>query len=240
MSVDQVSLQDAKDIINLKPEFTPEEQAVAEKLRPQLKALLRPEVRLELEVDYIKKQKAFEEATVATSQEAVKTAIQNWKEDQEPLTNSEIQTLLSQDYIEFQVPIKLRDGRIVEFNLVELPQEIELKFVGTLKKKFMPIMKTLTTSEFKLELNSSAMEKLQSILDAVPEVLDVFVELVAICLNPWGEITDKGKPIDAKWVKQNIGTNRILAVMLGQLEVGRYRDFFLNGFRLSKSLKQSR
>jgi hypothetical protein len=235
MPVDQESLKDAIDVLALKPEFTPEEKIVADKLRPQLKVLLRPEVRLELEAEYIKRQQAFEEATVATSRQAVEQAIKNWKEEQEPLTPKDIQTLLKQEYLEFEVPCKLRNGKIEDFVLQELPQEIEIKFVEKLRKHFIPLMKKLTAAEFKLDMGSSNIDKLQSILEAVPGVLDVCVDLVVIAINPFGD----HKHIDASWVKKNISSHRILAIILGQMEVGRYRDFFLNGFKLSKSLRQS-
>lgn len=231
--------QDAKDVIALKPELTDEQKAVAEKLRPQLKAIVRTEVRVELEAEYIKKYKAFEEQTFRNSQEAVKKAIGDWKEDQQPLTNAEVSTLLSQDYLSFEVKFLVgrgKDKKEVLFNLVELPQEIEGKFLKTLKKRFVPLMKNFTAAEFKLDLNTSSMEKLQSLIEAIPELLDVFAELVAICLDPWGDNTEYGK-ISESWVKQNLATHRILAILIGQTEVNRYRDFFLNGFRLSKSLK---
>jgi hypothetical protein len=241
MSVDQDAvLQDAKDILTLKPELTTEEKVVADKLRPQLKAILRPEVRLELEAEYIKKYKEFEQQLTATSREAVQKAIADWQEDQKPLSQDDIRTLLAQEYMEFDVKLKLRDGQLINFHLVELPQEIELRFIATLKKRFLPLMKELIAAEFKLDLNSSSMEKLQSLIEAVPGVLEVFTELVAICLDPWGDNKEYGIIVNAGWVKKNIATHRILAIILGQLEVGRYRDFFLNGFRLSKSLKQSR
>lgn len=241
MTADQdASLQDVKQILETKPVLTTEEETVAAKIREHQKALLRPEVRLELEVEYIKKQKAFEDTILVTSREAVQTAIQNWKDDQAPLSEADIRTLLTNEFIQFDVKLKLRNGTTTDFQLIELPQEVEIKFVTTLRKRFVPLMKSLTGSEFKLDMNTSEMEKLQAILEAVPDVLDVLIDLVAIALNPFDEESRDGKKVDSRWVKQNIATHRILAIILGQLEVGRYRDFFLNGFRLSKSLKQSR
>jgi len=239
MPVAEGSLQDAKDILEFKPEFTEEEKAVAEKLRPQLRAIMRTEVRVELEAEYIKKQQAFETEITRASKEAVQQAIANWKNEQEPLNKDEISTLLSQDYMEFEAPFKLRDGRTARFNLVELPQAVEAKFLKTLKTRFVPLMKANAGAEFKLELNSSTAEKLQSLIEAIPEVLDVLAELVAVCLDPWEENTEYGT-INETWVKKHMATHRILAVLIGQIEVQRYRDFFLNGFRLSKSLMQNR
>lgn len=228
--------QDAKDVIALKPELTDEQKAVAEKLRPQLKAIVRTEVRVELEAEYIKKYKEFQDTTVKLSQDAVKSAVESWKEDQKPLTHEEVGTLLSQDYLSFKVSLIDRKGKLMEFHLVELPQEIESKFIKTVKKRFIPLMKSLTASEFKLDLDSSAMEKLQSIIEAVPDVLDVLCDIVAVCLDPWGDNTEYGT-INETWVKKNVSTHRLLAIIIGQIEVNKYRDFFLNGFRLSKSLK---
>jgi hypothetical protein len=239
MPVDEGPLQDAKDILEMRPVFSDEETEIANKLRPQLRAIMRSEIRMELEADYIKREKVFQDELTKASQEAVRIAIKNWKEEQEPLSKNDIATLLSQDYIEFEVNFKIRDGRTVHFNLVELPQEIEARFLKTLKKRFVPLLKTYAQAEFKLELNSSTADKLQSLIEAIPEMLDVFADLVATCLDPFGDIKEYGT-INELWVKKHMATHRILAVIMGQIEVQRYRDFFLNGFRLSKSLAQNR
>lgn len=239
MPVDEDSpLQDAKDILTLKPVLTDDEKVVAEKLRPQLRAIMRSEIRIELEAEYIKKEKLFQDELTKASREAVQAAITNWREEQKPLTQDEIRTLLSQEYIQFEVNFKLSDGRVANFNLVELPQAIEADFLKTLKKRFVPLLKNLSASEFKLDLDASSMDKLQSLLEAVPDVLDVFCDLVATCLDPWKRNKEYGI-INETWVKDNLATHRILAIIIGQTEVQRYRDFFLNGFRLSKSLRQN-
>jgi hypothetical protein len=232
-------LQDAKDILELKPTFTDEEKPIAERLRPQLRAIMRSEIRTELEASYIKKQKAFEDEITKASREAVQIAIANWKDEQKPLDKDEISTLLSQEYMMFEAPFNLRDGRTARFNLVELPQAVEAKFLKTLRTRFVPLLKANAAAGFKMELNSSTAEKLQSLIEAIPEVLDVLAELVAICLDPWEENKEYGE-INEHWVKKHMATHRILAVIIGQMEVQRYRDFFLNGFRLSKSLTQNR
>lgn len=238
--MDDGPLKDIADILTLKPELTDEEQTVADKLRPQLKAVVRTEVRAELEVEYAKKAKLFQDELTVASREAVQTAIKGWREEQEPLSNDDIKTLLSQDYINFEVKFKTRKGKIADFNLVELPQAVEERFLKILKKRFIPMIKNLAASEMKLDLNGDTMDKLQSIVEALPDTLNVLAEVVAVCLDPFEEYTATHGEINELWVKENLSTNRILAVIIGQMEVQRYRDFFLNGFRLSKSLKQTR
>jgi hypothetical protein len=85
-----------------------------------------------------------------------------------------------------------------------------------------------------MRIDSPAVDQLQSLVEASPAVLDILCEMVAVCLDPWGEAKPK---VDEKWVKRHFSSNRILAVIMGQIECNRYRDFFLNGFRLSKNLK---
>lgn len=235
-------LKDIQEILELKPDLNEEEVKLAVKMRPQLQAMLRPGVRTELEAEYSKRFADFQQTTIQQSREAVQNAIKEWKDDQKPLTGEEIGTLLSQDYIQFTTNFKIRKGKDmidVHLNLVELPQEQEERFLKVLKTRFIPMMQGLVAAEFKLELDTSAVEKLSSLVQAMPAVLGVLSEIVAICLDPFGDIIEYGK-IDEKWVKRNLSTHRILAIIVGQMEVQRYRDFFLNGFRLSKSLQKTR
>lgn len=242
VEIQEGPLKDIQDILTLKPDLTEDEVKVAVKLRPQLIAMMKPEVRAELEASYAKKFADYQTETITQSRKAVQDAIKEWKDDQKPLTPEEIGTLLSQDYIQFDTNFKIRKGKEmvdVHFNLVELPQEQEERFLKVLKTRFIPLMQSLVGSEFKLELDTSAVDKLQSLIQAMPPVLGVLAEIVAICLDPFGEITEYGK-INEAWVKRNLSSHRILAILVGQMEVQRYRDFFLNGFRLSKSLQKTR
>jgi len=237
MPVDDAPLQDIKEIITTRPDLSPEEKVVADKLMPHLKALAKPEVRAELEGEFLQRETVKLQAITTESRAAVQKAIEEWKKEQEPLTDKEISELLNQEYNTFTVVLHLRNKTKHEFTLVELPQEIENKFVGLLQKKLIPLMKTLSAAEFKLDMDGSATDKLESILQATPDTLTICAQLVAMCLDPFGENNPK---IDQQWVTRNMSTYRILAVVLAQVEVNRYRDFFLNGFRLSKSLKQTR
>jgi hypothetical protein len=227
-------ISDVKEIVESRPQLTPTEEAVFVKILPYAKALLRPEVRRELEVDYIKKQKEFEETLTEQAKAVWAKAIDDWKKDQAPLSQKDITQLLAQEYSEYTVPIKGRDRQLKEFTLVELPQASERKMFKILRDKLVPLIKRLVQAEFKLDLDTSTAEKLDSIIEAAPEVLDVLSELVIICLDPYNE----DKTISIEWAKDTLSSYRLMTIVMAQVEVNKYRDFLLGGFRLSKSLQR--
>ena len=93
------ALQDIAEIINTRVPLTPEEKELADKLAPHFRSILKPEVRKELEVDYIKKQKDYEDVLGKASKDAVQAAIAEWKKEQEPLSEKDIGQLLTQEGI---------------------------------------------------------------------------------------------------------------------------------------------
>lgn len=227
------ALHDIKEIAENRPELTPEEWAVVDKASPWLNAVLRPEVRKELEVEYSKREKEFNETLRAETQELVKTNMEEWRKNQEPLSQADISTLLNQEYVEFQLKLKLRSGEIKErsFIICELPQESESKFIKVIQEHFVPLIQQLSAAEWTLD--GTILEKITSILSNIPRALLFASEIAAISLDPWGE----DSTIDPQWVRKNISTARIAGIVLAQVEANKYRDFFSNGSRLFRSLK---
>jgi hypothetical protein len=84
------------------------------------------------------------------------------------------------------------------------------------------------------DLTGNWTERLQQILDVIPEAMDIAAELVAICLNPW----DKDNDITADWVMKNISSHRVAKIIAAQSEVNKYRDFFSNGSQLFQTLNR--
>jgi hypothetical protein len=225
-------LKDIEEIVKTRQELTPEETIIADKLIPHLKATLKPGVRAELEVEFIKKQKEYEDTLYAQNQATVKQAMEDWKKDQKPLDDKEIQTLLNQEYETYTLNIPTKKGT-KSVTLIELPQSVEKKILKVMQKKLVPMLKGFIAAEFKLDMESSTIDKFQSLIEAFPELLTVITELVIIILDPWGEDNE----IDEEWVSRHLSSNRLLAIIIAQIDLNKYRDFFLNGFRLSKNLR---
>ena len=91
----------------------------------------------------------------------------------------------------------------------------------------------MINSDFKNELAETMIDKVESILDDLPELIEAMAEIVALILDPWEE----DKDISKTWVMANLNSHRILAIVTAQVEVNKFRDFFSGGLRLSKTLR---
>lgn len=232
-STDAVSspLQDIAAIAESRPDLTADQWEVVDKASEWLKATMRPTVRLELEEEYLKKYDEFRTELREASQVQIKKLMEEWKASQEPLSQKDLQKLLNQEYQTFDVPLVVRSGvkrNTVkrQFTLVELPQEFENRFVSILKDRIIPILEKLNSAQFSFDANWTV--SLQKAIDTFPDVLQTVSELVAICLNPWGDEED----ITAEWVRRNISSIRQVRIVRGQVEVNKYRDFFSKDFQL--------
>lgn len=223
-------LSDVAEIVSTRIDLSVEEKALADKITPHLKAILKPEVRQELEVDYIKNRKDFEEQLTADTKKTIEEQIKSWKKEQAPLTKEEIGTLLQQEYSQFTFSLKLKDDKMREFTLVELPQASEIRFLKVLRDKGVPALKDLVNADFKLD--GDPVDQLEELLTTSEVVLNVAQELVMIALDPWG-----GNNITKTWIEENLSSYRVLCIILGQIEVNKYRDFFSHGSRLSKTIR---
>lgn len=226
------ALQDIAAVEVAKPDLTPEEWDVVAKAKDYIKAIVRPEVRSELEAVYVKDKEEFIETLRKSNEQLISERLEEWKKSQTPLEKDEISKLLSKEYIEFPVEIRQRnsDGTFTlrKFQIVELPMESEDKFVKIFQSTLVKFLEKINANDWKLD--GSIAERLQGILDNFPEVMRVAVELAAVSLNPWGE-----SDVDVTWVRRNMSSFRIAALIVLQMEANKYRDFFSYGFRLSRS-----
>ena len=233
MSVDKGPLEDIQEIVSTQVALSPEEQVIANKITAHVKALVRPEVRKELEVEYIKHRTEFETSLSEQNKATIAAALKDWEEKQKPLDSADIATLLRQEYTEFTFDVPIRGGEPKTFTLQELPQALELKFMKMLKTKLVPVIKELASTGFSIEMSESAIDQFQKILDSAPGVLSSVTELIPMCLDPWEEDDE----ITADWVRAHMSSYRIQTVLIGQIEVNKIRDFFSNGYRISKNLR---
>lgn len=238
-SVEQISnnpvLQDIAEIKISRPELTPDEWVIVEKAAEYYKALLKPEVRQELEVTYAAQYDKFTSEANIKVREQVSIKFDEWKKAQEPLDAGELKKLLSQEYEEITFPI-LTDNGARSFTIRELPKSIEKRFITLAQKTVVPLMEEKALANFRWTMDSTMADKINEILRLIPNGLDLLADIAAICLDPF----EKDKTINGKWVSNNIGSARIEAIVLLQFEVNKYRDFFLHGFRLFQNLSNKR
>lgn len=235
MDAQEQNLLDIEAIIDTRVDLTPEQQAVANVIAGHIRATLKPEVRSELEAEYAKKLADEMGKLEAEVKSFNQKQLDQWKKDQEPLKTEEIEDLLNQEYDQFTFPVRTRKNGVREFTLVELPQAAEIKFIKVVQNKLVSIMKELSSSEFTLNTTTLA-DDIQKILNVAPSAIDAIADIVVICLNPFGEEED----VNREWVQNNMSSNRMLGVVTAQVEVNKYRDFFSNGFRLSRVTRTTR
>jgi hypothetical protein len=229
---DNPVLQDIADIKLSRPDLTAEQWEAVEKAAPYYKALLRPEVRQEMEVDYAGKYDEFVSKARVETQQAVAAKFEEWKKTQEPLNTDELKKLLSQEYIDIKFDIPTEEGGTKHFVIRELPKSVEKRFIAVVKRTLLPLLEERALAGFKWGFDSTMADKINAILDLVPNSMDMAAEIAAVCLDP----LEKDKTITADWVSSHLSMSKIQAVVLLQFEANKYRDFFLHGLRLFQSL----
>jgi hypothetical protein len=137
----------------------------------------------------------------------------------EPLTPEELGKLLSQEYLEFTLKLRERKGKQRECVIRELPIAVELKLLKVLKKTMASITKEVASFDWTAGLSN--LEKVEKLIDMMPDAVEALAECCAVCLDP-----DKEEAIDQKWVLANLDINRMYLVLEAQATVSRWRDFF--------------
>jgi hypothetical protein len=235
-------LQDVVDIAKLKPELSQTDWEIVEKAIPYIKALVRPDVRIEvieqLEVKYARKYEELAEEVKRANTEQINAQFEALKKAQEPLKKEDIDKLLSQEYTEFSFKIRYKstdsgqDFAYKTFTIVEQSSAIEEKFYKILKKIIEPVLQEQSNIQFKLD-KGSLLDKVQTILTVSETALAAGAELVSTILDPWKKDSD----INPEWVKNNLSIERQAAIVMAQVEANKYRDFFSTAFRPFLSLR---
>lgn len=228
---DNPALQAIVDIAASRPELTADQWEIVEKASPYYKALLKPEVLQELELDYAKKYEAFVDKANSDAKVAIAAKFEEWKKTQDPIDSTELKKLISQEYEEFSLPVPTESGTR-NFVIREMPKAVETRLVKLAQRSLLPMLENKFLLDFKWSAINTVPEKLNSLLGLIPNSLDVMAEICAVCLDPY----EKDKDINAAWVSDHLSTARIQAVVLLQFEMNKYRDFFLSAFRLFQNL----
>lgn len=182
-------------------------------------------------------QKAVEEIhdkLAAKNDIELKKVIDDFHKSQQPPSKEEVQTLLDQEYLEFRVQVGVKGADTKRtFVIHELPQAVEKKFYSRMKEVIVNLaseiesikMKQAASEEGKNIIDLSepdTFKKILSMMNAFGPVLDVVTYAATLSLNPYGE----DKEITEDWVRDNLGSTRILMIVKAQAECNRMRDFF--------------
>lgn len=160
-------------------------------------------------------------------QAGMEKKFEEWKEQQKPLTKEQIQELVSQAYVTFDVklfaaPPDNPDGEESEmtFTIREVPKSVEEKFYAAFKKGLLDNLPKLNALQ-QANMDKTYEEKMRAMLEAIDGGLDLMSRLCAIVLDPKGK-----KGITEKWVSDNLASSRQWNIIQAQLEANRLRDFF--------------
>lgn len=200
---------------------TPQEKEIGAKILPGIAARVRQTAEAESAKKLSERVKELEASNMRMIEDEVKKIRENLK----PPDGTQLEKLLSQEYGTMNVTVPSRKGEHRTFVLRELPQDAEKRMLAIVTKNLMPHLKALASVEWAAA--STQADKLQKVIEIMPDGLDMMAECCSICLDPYG---DDG--ITKDWVQKNMGSNRIVTVIEAQLEISKLRDFGSAVYRL--------
>ncbi len=207
--------------------------AVAEEKEEDIESRLRIKLqeeygsRLEVEIQKISGEMQKENKKI------VEEAIERFRKEMAPPSEQDIQKLLSQEYMEFSVDVKTREGTTRTFTIREVPIDVEKKILKKVKTILVPFASDLSALSMNM-LEGDAAKKIVQLMNTFEPMLDVSISVCTICLNPFGE----DEEVDEDWVRKNLGATRIVKVISAQMEANKMRDFFSLLFRNTKLMTQ--
>jgi hypothetical protein len=204
--------------------LTPEEVAIAQKILPAITVRANELA----QANYTRSLEQTITSLKAENEKIIQAEIQKFRDGNKPLEPKDIQALLTQEYAEFSVKLSDRTGKAKDFVIRELPQAVELKMMKVLQKAIVPHLRELNAIEW--NAGTSTTDKLQKLIDIVPEALDTLSDICVMALDPFGD-----ESVTKEWVQRNMSSFRIIAVIEAQFMTSKVRDFFSAGSRLMNS-----
>jgi hypothetical protein len=171
----------------------------------------------------------------ASNEKAINAELEKMRAANKPLEPDELEKLLSQEYLRFTIKVPINGNGGKEFIIGELPQSAELRFYRAAQKTIVPALKTLSSMEWSSAMSMA--DKLQQIVEVIPEALTVLAELCVVALDPFKK---EAKTINVSWVQDNLSSNRIMHIVEAQVTAGRFRDFISAGSRLFPGMTTTR
>jgi len=147
------------------------------------------------------------------------------EEARKPLTTEQIQDLLAQEYVKFEVPVEV-DEEVKKFRIRELPASCEEQFY----KEFVAVLKE-HSSELaafdQADMDMPFEQKLLKVMSMFSTSFDLLPSAVALILNWDG----KDPIINKTWVKNHMSSHRMWTIINAQMEVNKLRDFLSQLFQ---------
>lgn len=204
-----------------------EEQQVDTETRIRTKLQEEYSTRLEKEIQRISAEMTKENKKI------VEEAIARFRKEMTPPSEQDIQKLLTQEYVEFKVDVKVKGGEAKHFVLVELPIAVEKKIYKKVKDILVPFAADLSSLSLQL-LEGDAAKKIVQLMNTFEPMLDLMIAICTICLNPFEEDDE----VTEEWVRKNLSATRIVKIVSAQMEANKMRDFFSLLFHNTKLMTQ--
>ena len=192
--------------------------------RPKLTTSIRQEFQVQFDASVSKKEAELQE----NNRLMMEQVVAEFKKSQTPPTPKEIQEVLDQEYINFPVTIRWKDGQPEEISIGELPAATERKIVKVLKEKIGPIIKQFTPGLISV-LQGETEDKVSALIELIDPAGDVMVDLLVIILE-----THSGHTVTREQVESSLSFTRQVSILSAQLEANRLRDFFSRVVRMSR------
>ena len=200
-------------------------------LKQQVQSELEPILREELKEKNTVEIAQFKDNLRQEMDTAFRDELKKFRDEEQkrkkPLTQDEIQALLTKEYITFDVVIQDDENKKHEFTLRELPQGVELELYKGAKNITSRIVKEANQISFKV-VDNDLFQNILSLMDVFEPVQDFLAEACALCLNPprGNPPKKKNEWLTPEWVKYNLSNYRIATIITAQVEVSKMRDFF--------------
>lgn len=207
---------------------TAAEIALRQKVIDEVVSSVFSQVQSSLEVDYALRLATTIESLEVKYGDLLAKEMEKFKKSLTPPTTEEVRTLLTQEYITFQVTVRAKAGER-QFTIVEVPQETELQFTRKLEAAIVPKLQEMQNLQMVMTDDTSVEDKIKHVVDLLGRSLDAMAEITVVVLNPFGDEQD----IDVTWVKSNLSSYRMLQIIQAQVHCNRIRDFFLQLFQLT-------
>jgi hypothetical protein len=201
--------------------LTPEERTIGAKILPGLTARIR--AKAEAASAQALADKIVE--LQANNTRMMNDEVTKLRASLQPPDQKQIEQLLSQEYATMDVQVWDRKHEKRSFTLRELPQSAEKKMFEIISVKVVPHLKELAAVEW--AVSASNAERLEKVISIIPDGLDMLAQVCAICMDPYKE-----EGIDAEWIQNTMGSNRIINVIEAQMEISKLRDFGSAVYRL--------
>lgn len=202
----------------------------------QLREQIEKEIRENLQVQFVKEIADFKQQLSAQNDAAMKVVVEDFRKQQTPPTEDEIRTLLSQEYLTFDVEVPWdsvdSNAGTRTFTIRELPQAVEKRFYKTFKDQLLPKASDIGALAFEI-VEGDVAKKLKTLLEAIDPAFDLMADAVVMILNPRGQ----EKEITRDWVQDNLSSYRQWNIINAQIMVNKLRDFFSQLSRGSKGMQ---